>query len=101
MDTEWLKFTAAPALLGAVVLLAFLWPTRESGRRLLQRWGIAAPVTPQITEAVRYLRQRRILTVLLLTVVPALLLLLAPDHGASGDVFTPLAGSMLIAQLSA
>jgi hypothetical protein len=101
MDMEWLKFTAAPALLGAVVLLAFLWPTRESGRRLLQRWGIASPVAPQITEAVRYLRQRRILTVLLLTVVPALLLLFAPDHHSSGDVRTPLAGSMLIAQLSA
>lgn len=57
--------------MAAAVLLLLLWPTRYSGRRLLQRWGVAEPTEPQCAEAVRCLRQRRILYVVLFVLVPA------------------------------
>lgn len=42
-----------------LVILAILWPTRRSGTRLLDRWGVADPTDAELTEALTYLRRRR------------------------------------------
>lgn len=44
-----------------LVLLVVLWPTPQTGRRLLKKWHVHEPTDEQIAEAVRYLKRRRLL----------------------------------------
>lgn len=44
-----------------LVLTMMLWPTPSTGKRLLKKWEVADPTEAQITDAVRYLRKRRLL----------------------------------------
>lgn len=100
----WVQNTLIPAMIAAGVLLLVLWPTRHSGNRLLQTWGIAAPSEPQLAEAVRYLRQRRLLYVGLFLVVPPVTGLVWPTVDANrtpGNIYLPLLAAMLIAELVA
>jgi hypothetical protein len=90
---HWLETTLLPAAIAAAVLLLVLWPTEHSGRRLLRTWGIPQPRAEQIREAVRYLRQRRLLYVVLFLVVPSL------AGGLPGvGIFVPLLVAMLVAE---
>lgn len=100
---QWLEFTLVPFLIAAAVMMVVLWPTRTSGRRLLQRWGIPAPAAPQTAAAVRYLFHRRILYVLLALIVPALIGLVWPpsDSWLPGSTLLPLVAALLIAELVA
>lgn len=59
MDQFWLTVVIY-ALFGLVVLVV-LWPTASGGRRFLKRWGVGGPSEEQVTLAVRYLRDRRLL----------------------------------------
>jgi hypothetical protein len=71
---------------------------------LLQNWGLAEPTGPQAAEAVRYLRQRRILYVLLFIVLPALTALAWPPAAGDrppGNILVPLLAAMLVAELIA
>ncbi len=102
MDSLWVSNTLLPSLIAAAVLLLILWPTRHSGKRLLQRWGVAEPTGSQCAEAVRYLRQRRVLLVVLFVILPAVTILIWPpvDHDETpGNVLVPLLAAMLIAEL--
>jgi hypothetical protein len=104
VDSLWVSNTLLPTLITAAILLLILWPTRHSGKRLLQNWGLAEPTEPQAAEAVRYLRQRRILYVLLFIVLPSLTALAMPpgaDDRPPGNILVPLLAAMLIAELIA
>jgi hypothetical protein len=104
VDSLWVSNTLLPSVITAAVLLLILWPTRQSGTRLLQRWGVAEPAGAQIAEAIRYLRQRRILYVLLFLVLPPVYALLWPsarDGGGPGTIIVPLLAAMLVAELIA
>ncbi|HEV7652161.1 MAG TPA: hypothetical protein VGP26_28750 [Actinophytocola sp.] len=102
MDSLWVSNTLLPSLITAAVLLLVLWPTRHSGRRLLQRWGVAEPTDPQSAEAVRYLRRRRILYVVLFLVLPPVVALMSPAvRNGPGNIVIPLLAAMLIAELIA
>jgi hypothetical protein len=95
--------TVLPAALVAGLLLLLLWPTPRSGSRLLRTWGVPHPHPDQVAEAVRYLRQRRILYVVLFLVVPPLAgLVLRDDADLPGlGVLVPLLVAMLVAELLA
>lgn len=101
--SDWLLNTMFPSALAAGVLLLVLWPTQRSGLRLLQCWGLAAPTGPQVAEAVRYLRQRRLLYVALFLTVPPLAGLIWPgaSNGSPVNIFVPLLVAMLVAELVA
>jgi hypothetical protein len=104
VDSLWVTNTLLPSLIAAAVLLLILWPTRHSGKRLLQNWGLDEPTGPQAAEAVRYLRQRRILYVLLFVVLPSVTALVWPpgaDDRPPGNILVPLLAAMLIAELIA
>jgi hypothetical protein len=104
VDSLWVSNTLVPSLIAAAVLLLILWPTRHSGTRMLRRWGVVEPTGPQSAEAVRYLRQRRILYVALFLVAPAVAVLIWPpvDHDETpGNILVPLLAAMLIAELVA
>jgi hypothetical protein len=104
VDSLWVSNTLVPSLIAAAVLVLILWPTRHSGRRLLQRWGVAEPTEPQSAEAVRYLRQRRILYAVLFLVAPAVAVLIWPPvdrNETPGNILVPLLAAMLIAELVA
>jgi hypothetical protein len=104
VDSLWVSNTLLPTLITAAVLLLILWPTRHSGKRLLQNWGLAEPTEPQAAEAVRYLRRRRILYVLLFLVLPVLAGLVWPpgaDDRPPGNILIPLLAGMLVAELIA
>jgi hypothetical protein len=104
VGSQWFENTLLPAVLAAGVLLLVLWPTRHSGTRLLKNWGIPEPTEPQITEAVRYLRQRRFLYVALFVLVPPVARLAWPpvdNNQTPGDIFVPLLAAMLIAEVVA
>lgn len=94
---DWFTHTLLPALIVAAVFLLVLWPTRQSGQRLLRTWGVADPTEAQAAEAVRYLRQRRFLYVVLFVSGPPLLGLVLP----AGGMFVPLLLAMLVAELVA
>ncbi|GAB1512099.1 hypothetical protein [Actinophytocola sp. KF-1] len=100
---HWLQTSVLPAALAAVVLLLVLWPTERSGRRLLQTWGIPRPDPAQVHEAVRYLRQRRFLYVVLFLVFPPLAGLVDRDSERLPGIgiFVPLLVAMLVAELIA
>lgn len=103
MDSLWLSNTLLPSLIAAAVLLLILWPTRHSGKRLLQRWGVDEPTVAQSAEAVRYLRRRRIFYVALFIVLPPVAALVwpeVPDDGPA-NIVIPLLAAMLIAELVA
>jgi hypothetical protein len=103
VDSLWVSNTLLPSLIAAAVLLLILWPTRHSGKRLLQRWGVAEPTDPQSAEAVRYLRRRRIFYVVLFLVLPPVAALAwpgLPDDGPA-NIVIPLVAAMLIAELIA
>jgi len=55
-------WVALAAFVGTgLLILLILWPTAVNGERLLKKWGVAEPTEEQVTEAVLYLRRRRIL----------------------------------------
>jgi hypothetical protein len=97
---DWLERTV---LYVAVVTAVFLvlWPTSHSGKRLLKTWGIPDPRSDQVDEAIRYLRRRRLLAIVLF-VVSGLVAgaVLRPDAPGVG-IYVPLLGAMLIAELVA
>lgn len=104
MDSPWVTNTLLPSAIAAAVLLVLLWPNRHSGRRLLANWGIPEPVEPQVAEAVRYLRRRRLLHVALFLVLPPVTGLVWPavdGNETPGNVIVPLLAAMLIAELIA
>ena len=41
-------------------LLAVIWPGRRQGLRVLTRWGVDDPGRTEVTDAVRYLKRRRL-----------------------------------------
>lgn len=98
---DWLEHTVLPSAIAVAVLLLVLWPTQRSGQRLLKTWGIPRPRPDQVTEAVRYLRQRRILYVVMLLVVPPLAGLVIRTDTAGVSLFVPLLLAMLVAELVA
>lgn len=98
---SWLEHTLLPAALAAGVLLLVLWPTTHSGQRLLKNWGIPDPRPDQVTEAVRYLWQRRILYIVLFLVVPSLANLVLGQETSGLGLFVPLLVAMLIAEFVA
>ncbi len=104
MDATLLRNTLVSSLIAAAVLLLVLWPTRNSGARLLRTWGIPVPTAPQVAEAVGYLRRRRVLAVALFVAVPQATRLWwpdAPSTGTSADILVPLLAAMVIAELVA
>ena len=102
MTEQWLSNTLLPAVLVAVVFLLVLWPTRHSGVRVLKNWGVGSPTEEQAREAVRYLRHRRILYVVLIIVLPPAAGLVLPDgDNAPANLFIPLLVAMLVAELVA
>jgi hypothetical protein len=100
---DWLERTLLPTVVVVLVLLVVLWPTSRSGTRLLQTWGIPYPQPEQVAEAVRYLRQRRVLYLVLVLVFPPLAaFLLRDDADLPGlGIFVPLVVAMLVAELVA
>ncbi|MET8765065.1 hypothetical protein [Lentzea sp. NPDC004782] len=44
-----------------LLLLVLLWPTASNGKRLLKKWQVLDPTDAQVADAVRYLKQRRLL----------------------------------------
>jgi hypothetical protein len=94
---DWFAQTLVPTLLVAAIFLLVLWPTRKSGHRLLRTWGVVEPTESQAAEAVRYLRHRRLLYVVLFVAGPPLLGLVLP----AGGMFVPLLLAMLVAELVA
>ncbi|MGH3880109.1 MAG: hypothetical protein ACRDSK_24050 [Actinophytocola sp.] len=104
MDSMWLSNTLLPALIAAAVLLLVLWPTKQSGRRLLRNWGLAEPTEQQIAVAVRYLWQRRILYVVLIVALPPAVSLVLPavdNNPWPANIVVLLLAAMLIAELVA
>ena len=99
----WLSNSLLPDLLAAAVLLLVLWPTKHSGKRLLQNWGVPSPAPEQIAAALRYLWQRRLLYVVLFLVVPPLFGLIWRDGATLSNLgfFVPVLAAMLIAELVA
>lgn len=57
---EW-AWTAVYVGVAGLVLTVVLWPTPSTGKRLLKKWQVADPTEAQVTDAVRYLRKRRLL----------------------------------------
>jgi hypothetical protein len=102
MET-WFSNTFLPTAIAIAVMLLVLWPTRQSGTRLLRNWGVPEPIEGQVAEAVRYLWQRRLLMVVLFVVMPTLadLVMPAAADGTAIGVFVPLLAAMLIAELIA
>lgn len=93
---HWLETSVLPSAIAAGLLLLVLWPTEHSGKRLLRTWGIPEPRQAQIREAVRYLRQRRILYVFFFLLIPALSGLIGQGPGVA--FFVPLLLAMLVAE---
>ncbi|HEX2132027.1 MAG TPA: hypothetical protein VHH15_10725 [Actinophytocola sp.] len=50
----WLEHTFLPTAIVIVVMLLVLWPTRESGTRLLWNWGVPEPTGPQVAVAIGF-----------------------------------------------
>lgn len=99
---HWLETSVLPSAIAAGLLLLVLWPTRHSGTRVLQGWGVQRPEPAQITEAVRYLRQRRVLYVALFLLFPAVAGAVLDDDGRGYVVvFVPLLVAMLVAEVVA
>jgi hypothetical protein len=98
---DWLEHSALPAAIAAAVLLLVLWPTTHSGRRLLRTWGIPDPRPDQVGEAVRYLRRRRLLYVVVFLVLPSLTGLVIRSDTPGVGLFVPLLAAMLVAELIA
>ncbi|MBB4906638.1 hypothetical protein [Actinophytocola algeriensis] len=96
---HWLETSVLPAALAACLLLLVLWPTKHSGGRLLQRWGVPRPEPAQVTEAVRYLRQRRVLYVALFLLFPSVAGAVdSGDSPAGVVILVPLLVAMLVAE---
>jgi hypothetical protein len=57
---EW-AWTAVYLGAAGLVLTMMLWPTPSTGKRLLKKWRVTDPTEAQVTDAVRYLRKRRLL----------------------------------------
>jgi hypothetical protein len=89
-------------LCGLVVMLVF-WPTAGAARRVLRRWGdIAEPGADQVAVVVRYLRERRLLTVLLMLLAPLTARAIPAVLGPTNDLGAyHLLGSLLAAWLVA
>lgn len=86
-------YDAFRAAVVGLVLLAVLWPTRTTGKRLLKSWRVNDPTAGQIDDAVRYLKRRRLLYPWLyagLTFVP-----LASGRGVVSLVAVVLGGTLL------
>jgi len=98
---DWLEHTVLPAAIVAVVLVLILWPTTNSGRRVLRTWGIAEPEPDQVAEAVSYLRRRRVLFTLLYAFGTPVIGLFEHSEAPAIGIFVPLLVAMLIAELLA
>lgn len=96
---DWL-ISSGVVVVVMLVVLVVLWPVRSSGINLLRRWGIAQPASEQVEHAIRYLRRRRVLYVLLYVALAPVAALL---DGREGPVrfFVPLLVAMLLAELFA
>jgi hypothetical protein len=100
-------FTMVVYVALALALLIGLWPTEQSGRRFLTRWGIAFPTGEQGLAAAGYLRSRRLLYLLLFATTPpavaALFRVLGQSDSASGTfrLLTPLVVALLVAEVVA
>ena len=101
MDSLWVSNTLVPFSITAGLVLLVLWPTRHSGKRLLQRWGVAEPTDAQKVLAIRYLWQRRIVYLVLVLAAFALETYFGQDTSVPGGVFAPLLAAMVIAELIA
>lgn len=99
---DWLEHVLLPGAVALGVILLVLWPTTHSGTRLLKTWGIPEPTDDQVTTAVRYLRQRRLLLAVLWVFAPWLLRFVTVDTDLPGlQIFVPLLVAMVIAELIA
>jgi hypothetical protein len=98
--SHWLQTSVLPAAIAGAVLLLVLWPTEHSGKRLLRTWGIPHPAPEQIRAAVRYLRQRRFLYVILFLLFPSLAGIFDRDSDrlAGIAILVPLLVAMLVAE---
>lgn len=56
---EAVELVAGAAVIGCG-LLAVLWPGRKQGLRVLTRWGVDDPSHAEVTDAVQYLKRRRL-----------------------------------------
>ncbi|PSL58307.1 hypothetical protein B0I31_101525 [Saccharothrix carnea] len=93
-------------LIGLAVVVV-LWPTTSAGRRFLLRWGVPEPDDRQSAQAVRYLRDRRLLYPVLFLLTPVVAGPAARAFGfadqSSGAVrnFAPLLVALLVAEAAA
>ncbi len=83
-----------------LVLLVLLWPTDGVATWLLRRWKIGEPTPPQVAEAVRYLKRRRLLYPWLFVACAWPAVPLPVDGLVSGLLVTLLSGALL-AELTA
>src|SRR5882762_3283412 len=86
-----------------LALMLVLWPTAGPARRVLRRWGdIAEPGADQVAVAVRDLRERRLLMVLLMVLAPLTARAVPAVLRPTGDLGAYyLLGSLLVAWLIA
>ncbi|MBB5954408.1 hypothetical protein FHS29_000978 [Saccharothrix tamanrassetensis] len=94
-------------LIGLAVLLV-LWPTRSVAARFLRRWGVEDPTEEQGSHALRYLRDRRLLYLLVFllaapvaTAVAGLLDLPTPETSGFRDLLAPGIVALLIGEVIA
>jgi len=86
-----------------LVLMLVTWPMAGAGRRVLRRWGdIAEPDPDQVAVVVRYLRERRLLVVLLMFLAPWTARAMPAILGPANELGSyHLLGSLLVAWLLA
>jgi hypothetical protein len=82
-------------LIGLAILVV-LWPTERSGRQLLRSWSVKEPTAEQSRQAMRYLRDRRLL-------YPVLFFLAGlydfRDIGWWSNWFVPIIAALLVAEV--
>ena len=93
--------------LAGLLLVVVLWPTTATGRRFLRRWGVPEPDDRQTAQAVRYLRDRRLLYPVLFLLTPVVAVPVGralgfghPDTGAFRSLATVLV-ALLLAEAAA
>lgn len=79
---------------GLLILLLF-WPGERQGRRLLRKWGIDRPADQDVTDAVRYLKRRRLWYPWLFLLLPPL----ARLGSAAADFWWTVAWTVLLGGL--
>ncbi|MEV4317943.1 hypothetical protein [Actinocrispum sp. NPDC049592] len=89
-----LAYSLVYGLIG-VALVFVLWPTTDTGKRLLERWGVRGPTEQQSRQAAHHLRDQRLLAVPLLALGPVVSFY---DTGFARFI-VPLAIALLAAEL--